>query len=154
MRPENYIVKYLDEVQLMHLASCSDNQPWVVNVYFASDNRHNIYWTSQSTRRHSREIAENPKVAASIHLPYQPGAPGRGVQVQGTARAVPKEEVEQLFQAYAEKFNAHAMLPKLLDDLSPHTLYQMKTESFVLWDEQNFPNEPRQEWTPPTFEEA
>lgn len=152
MRPENYIIKYLDEIQLMQLASCKDNQPWVVNVYFAVDNQHNFYWTSQNTRRHSQEIADNGKVAAAIHLPYQPGVPGRGVQVQGVARAVPQEEVDQLFQAYAEKFNAHAMLPTLLDEASPHTLYQMKTDSFVLWDEQNFPDNPRQEWTLPTAE--
>ncbi len=148
MRPENFIVKYLDEVPLMQLASCADNHPWVVNVYFAMDNQHNIYWMSQDMRRHSKEIFHNPKVAGVVHEPYAIGQPGRAVHFEGEARPVPVTEAEDLFQAYAEKFNQHNMLPQLLDTNSPHTLYQLQPSLFVLYDEANFPDNPRQEWKP------
>lgn len=148
MRPENYIVRYLDEVQLMQLATSVENQPWVVSLYFAVDNQHNLYWLSQNTREHSKHIETNPHVAATVHLPYAVGQPGVAVGVKGMARIVPSEEVEAHFQAYAERYNRHAMLPQLLDPTSPHTLYQLQPNEFVLYDEFNFPDNPRQEWTP------
>ena len=148
MRPQNFIIKYLDEIPLMQLATSRENQPWVVNVYFAMDNQHSIYWLSQNTRRHSQDIIANPKVAGTVHMPYEVGVPGRAVQFQGEALAVPRAEIETQFQAYAEKFNKHSMLEKLLDEFSPHTLYKLLPELFVLYDEHNFPDEPRQEWRP------
>lgn len=37
---------------------------------------------------------------------------------------------------------------KLLSGEDPHKLYQIKPELFVLFDEINFPDNPRQEWRP------
>jgi uncharacterized protein YhbP (UPF0306 family) len=148
MKPESYIMKILDEMPLMQLATVGDNQPWVVSVYFAMDNQHNLYWMSRDTRRHSKLITDNPKVAATVHMPYVVGDPGRAVQLEGTARAIPAEESGDYFQAYAERYRAHAMLPELLDPQSPHTLYQLTPMNFVLFDEANFPDSPRQDWTP------
>jgi uncharacterized protein YhbP (UPF0306 family) len=148
VKPQNYIIKYLDEGVIMQLATVSGEQPWVVNVHYAVDNQHYFYWTSHNERRHSQELVKNPHVAATVHLPYSLGQPQMAVYLEGDARVVAVEEVENLFQAYAEKFGSQAMVPDLLDPANGQTLYQLQPRTFVLWDPANFPDNPRQEWVP------
>lgn len=146
MDPKNYIIKYLDTAQLMQVATSVDNQPWACSVYFAMDNAHSLYWLSRPDTEHSQSIAINPVVAGTVVLPPTYGEPVQGLQFAGTARQIPDEELEAAFEAYAEKFGAHSRLAALRDGSDPHRLYQIKPVRFVLFDELNFPDDPRQEW--------
>jgi uncharacterized protein YhbP (UPF0306 family) len=128
-------------------------QPWCCTVYFAVDNSHNLYWISTPDRRHSQEIAQNPKVAGAVVLPHAPGDKVRGVQFQGLAREVGGDEFKELFQAYEERFSRPGLAEEIRSGNNPHHLYQIKPELFVLFDELNFPGDARQEWRMATTKE-
>ena len=147
LKIQNYVVRYLDEARLMQVATCVDGQPWCCTVYFAHDNLNNLYWISLPDARHSQEIGQNAKVAGTIVLPHTYGGPVRGLQFEGTARAIfDDEEIRRLSAAYSERFGRAALASDLISGQNPHYLYQIKPEYFVLFDTRNFPNQPRQEW--------
>ena len=86
------IEDYLKEAKLMQLATSANNQPWACSVWFGSDEDLNIYWFSSTTRRHSKEVMENPKVGAAVVLPHTPEDAPRGLQLEGTARLLTEKK--------------------------------------------------------------
>lgn len=60
------IQNYLGTTRMLQIATCVNLQPWVCTVYYAFDEKMNIYWISTLDRRHSKEIGINPNVACSI----------------------------------------------------------------------------------------
>ena len=73
----------------MSLATSVDGQPWVCEVHFAYDHQLNLYFRSLLSRRHSKEIAGNPKVAGNIVAQFGLGqSPAVGVYFDGTANLV------------------------------------------------------------------
>lgn len=147
MNLQELIIKYLDEAKQMQLATCVGDQPWCSTVYFAHDDKHNLYWISTPERRHSKEIAVNPHVAAAIVLQHTPGDKVRGLQLQGLAREVSDHsEITELISVYSSRFNRTDLAESIISGQNPHRLYQLKPELFVLFDEVNFPDDPRQEW--------
>lgn len=148
MTVQDAVVHYLDEVVVMNVATVSGEQPWCATVLFAADNAHEIFWLSSPDARHSKEIAANDRVAVTIAPPYQYGQAWQGLQIEGTVKEVAPEETEEQFQAYAERFRAHYRLSDILNGMDNTRLYRLKPSLFVLYDEENFPTEPRQEWRP------
>jgi uncharacterized protein YhbP (UPF0306 family) len=148
MTVRDAVISYLDTATIMQIATVSGEQPWAATVFFAADNAHEIFWLSPPNARHSRELNMNDRVAATISLPHQYGDAWQGLQVEGTVKEIDLSETEQLFQAYAERFNAHYRLAALLSGDDASRLYRLKPSLFVLYDEQNFAAEPRQEWRP------
>jgi uncharacterized protein YhbP (UPF0306 family) len=148
MTVRDAVISYLDTAAIMQIATVSGEQPWAATVFFAADNAHEIFWLSPPNARHSRELNMNDRVAATVTLPHQYGDAWQGLQVEGTVKEIDLAETEQLFQAYAERFNAHYRLPAILSGDDASRLYRLKPSLFVLYDEQNFATEPRQEWRP------
>jgi len=131
----------------MQLATCFDDKPWCVTVYYAHDNLHNLYWLSLPDTRHSKELLSNPKVAGAIVLPQTYGQPVSGLSFEGQARLISASaELDQSFEAYAERYDSHGRLESLKNGSDNHRLFQIKPTSFVLFDQLNFPDQPRQEW--------
>lgn len=132
----------------MQVATSKNNQPWVASVYFAYDNLWNLYWISRPARRHSEEIKDNEKVAGTIVLPHTHGEKARGLQFQGIAKQLKGEEAKRGMECYskcypdvpAEKIRAIA------EGKESHVFYCISPTLFVLFDEINFPDNPRQEF--------
>jgi uncharacterized protein YhbP (UPF0306 family) len=146
MNARDAIMQYLDWAQLMHLATFDGRNVWSASVYYAADNSHNIYWLSPPSAHHSKAIAKHSQVAASIAIPQPYGQPQRGVQLRGEAKQVATEKMSSLYQAYAERFDDHHRLQQILDGFDDHRLYQLKPTQLVLYDEEHYPDQPRQEW--------
>lgn len=134
----------------MQLATVVGNQPWVCSVWFASDNDLNIYWFSSTTRRHSQEVNQNPKVAGAICLPQTPGGDARGLQFQGTAKELTDSgEIDKARAVYEDHIFPGKTIDALIaNEQKPHRFYKIKVTQYVLFDTVNFPDESRQEWTP------
>src|SRR6185312_12632726 len=66
MDPKELIKQYANQKKVMQLATAVDNQPYACNVHFYADDELNFYWISTEARRHSQEIAKNPKVSATV----------------------------------------------------------------------------------------
>lgn len=148
MKLRKLIEDYLKEAKLMQVATSKDNHPWVCSVYFAYDSSLNLYWISLPSTRHSKEIKNNNRVAGTIVLQHTPGDDVRGLQFEGTAKEiVNKKEIKLAMQYYAKRYKMpEKRVNAIVDNKDGHMCYVIKPILFVLFDEANFPNNPRQEY--------
>lgn len=149
MELRELIKEYLQKARLMQLATSIDDQPWVCSVWFASDEELNIYWFSSITRRHSKEVEKNHKVAGAMVLPQTPEDKPRGLQFQGTARLlVEKSDVDKAVSVYADRIFSRKQIKEFMElKDKPHRFYIIKPSQFVLFDVVNFPDDSRRELT-------
>lgn len=89
---EQVIRDYLPDIIHMSLATTSGDSPWVCEVHFAYDDSLNLYFRSLPSRRHSQEIASNPKVAGNIIIQHPPGLAPKGVYFEGTAKQLADDD--------------------------------------------------------------
>ena len=131
---------------MMQLATTVGGKPWICNVWFAADKDLNIYWFSSLTRIHSKEVTENPNVAAAIVFPQTPTDIPRGIQLEGTARVLSEDENDQALSVYRDRIFPMETIEKLMKDPeTPHKFYMVKPSKIVLFDGVNFPDQWRQE---------
>lgn len=149
MNPTDVMKNYLDQQHMMQLATVAEGQPWCCTVYFVVDDDYNLYWASLPTRRHSREIASHPQVAAAVPVKFVKGEPVAGMQFAGTAEMLdPSAEIRDVTKRYAAKFNRDAAwIEDFVAGRTEHRLYKLTPATYVLFDESNFPETPRQEFT-------
>jgi len=132
----------------MQLATTSGDQLWACNIHYYSDEELNFYWISTLSREHSRHIAKNPQVAASILVhentleePYV-----IGISIAGTAEHIGENIDEKIGAGYVQK---HGKDPNFLSDIASgknlHEFYSLKPSRIVLFDNKNFPDNPRKE---------
>ncbi|HXY18019.1 MAG TPA: pyridoxamine 5'-phosphate oxidase family protein [Candidatus Nitrosopolaris sp.] len=142
------IKNYLQEVKVMQLATTRNNQPWACSVHFVFDDKFNLYWMSTKERRHSREIIDNNLVAATIPIKY-PVNPLVGISVEGGAEIVDRLQAQDLIKLYDDRFG---LSDKFKSDYfmgtQAHELFKLTPRLYVLYDEINFLDNPRQEWRP------
>lgn len=147
------IRSYLKEAKLMTLATARNNKPWVASVWYVHNEDLNLYFISRKSRRHSLELKENPNVAGAIVIPHFKGSGEkvRGLQFEGTAHDLTgdeeRETLEEAKKLYLEKYSMAEDIPikDLSDPSGIATYYVIHSTSFVLFDEINFPKNPRQE---------
>lgn len=145
MRGKVELVKdYLKDARLMQLATISNGKPWLCTVYFVFDDDLNFYWLSLPTRRHSKEIEDDPSSAITVAV-KQP-QPVIGIQSQGRAVAVNDAEIiASIMPSYVDKYgNGKDFLENFLAGKSQHVLYKFTPTELVLFDEVNFAENPRQ----------
>jgi uncharacterized protein YhbP (UPF0306 family) len=132
---------YLGSQHMMQLATVHDGRPWCSTVYYVFDGEYNLYWASLPTRRHSQEIASEPRVAAAIAIKFTKGKPVVGIQVEGSAaELLPAEYPEDMVERYAEKFGRdEAWIKEFRDGTTAHRLYRLTPEHIEMFDEENFP---------------
>ncbi|MDP2620536.1 MAG: pyridoxamine 5'-phosphate oxidase family protein [Hyphomicrobiales bacterium] len=79
------IVAFLDAHTVMSLATASAAGVHAASLMYARDG-FALYWVSDPDSRHSRELEENPRVAATIAPDYDDFKEIRGLQIHGRAR--------------------------------------------------------------------
>lgn len=104
-KPENddlagRIATFLDAHHVMSLATCGPRGSHAANVFYARDGL-SLFWVSDWQSTHSRNIAINPQVSATIAPDYSDFDEVCGVQIFG--------EAHQLSDA-AERDGARALL--------------------------------------------
>lgn len=74
--------------------------PWIAPVVYVLDDAFDLYWISIADCRHSRAIAEDPKITAAV-IAAQDTDDERALQMSGRAMRVegPRFELEQRLQA-------------------------------------------------------
>lgn len=147
MDVKDLITDYLQQARLMQVSTARNNQPWTCNVYFAFDDNFNLYWISTPQRRHSQEIEANEKVAGTIVLPHTPGQKVRGLQFQGIGKRATGEDMKIAMDTYASRMGMkEERKQSILNGKDKHVPYVIQPTLFVLFDEVNFPDNPRQEY--------
>lgn len=144
------IEDYLKEAKLMQLATCKGDKPWICSVWYVHDKNWNLYFISQKNRRHSLELKENHHVAGAIVSPHTKGSGEkvRGLQFEGKARETKEDEADKANRLYRTKYALaeHINLEELMDPKVTYGYYIIEPKNFVLFDEINFPDNPRQEY--------
>lgn len=148
MKAKNLISSYLQKQHMMQLATFSSDQPWICNLYYVVDDNFNLYWLSLKSRRHSQEILKQKKVAAAIPVNFDIGEKVVGLQIQGIAERIKSNnDSRNIADLYAKKFlRTNKWVDDFCNNQTDHKLYKLTPELFVLFDEINFPNQPRQEF--------
>ena len=134
------IRKILRENKYCVLATASRRgQPWASPVYFVSDTKFNLYWTSAKTSKHSRLIRANPKVAISIFNSQAEGSDVDGLYLQTRARELTAKDLPPALKIYAGRDNFD---PGPKDDFlgtSPIRMYQaVPSRMWLLGPERKF----------------
>ena len=119
-----------------------DGRPWTTPVYFAPAGHRDFYWTSAIDARHSRHIAERPRVSMVIFdstvAPYH----GRAVYAVGDARELSGGDLDRALTVYPRR-DGRGAGPVTREEVSgpaPYRLYQATaSDVWVLC-----PREPRQ----------
>lgn len=104
---EKIVREYVDKSIHMSLGTSKEDKPWVCEVHFVYDNQLNLYFRSLKSRRHSREIAQNPNVAGNIVKQHTVGEYPHAVYFEGTAAIVEGEaERQNLFPLFQSRIGA------------------------------------------------
>lgn len=136
----------------MQLATVKNNKPWVSSVWYVHDEDLNLFWISRRARRHSKELSKNPYVAGVIVKPHiiGSGEKVRGLQFEGRAHDLMDEpdELKKVNKLYLKKYSKAEDIPleNLTDPNYLATYYVVHPKTIVLFDEINFPDNPRQEY--------
>lgn len=147
---ERYIREYLDEAKIMQVATVYDGQPWCCTVWYAHDQDLNLYWISNRSRRHSREIAEHDRVAGTIVLPHAEGSGQKvcGIQFEGTARPTSGPLQALARDLYIKKYALPTdyRIEVLTDPGAESNWYMITPSKIVLFDQIHYPDVPRREF--------
>ena len=133
------VEEYLAKTRMLQIATCIDDQPWNVTVYFAYDDDLNIFWISKKATRHSQEIMKNPKVAGILVYDQQPSQKTiKGLSFEGIAEVLNGEDEEKASKIYIEQLNREqTLLEDIRSGKNPHKIYRIKPKRFVLIDSTN-----------------
>ena len=132
---EQTIRQYLPQVIHMSLATCRDNKPWVCEVHFVYDEQLNMYFRSRLSTRHSKEIADNPRVAGNMVVQHQVEDRPRAVYFEGTAELLENVNQEDIaYTLYCDRFNTDASILEEAQTEGGHKFYKISVETFYLFD--------------------
>ncbi len=97
--------RFLSTIDALSLATVDDHgAPYAANLYFAPDERLNLYFVSHPKSAHSRHLAARPRVGATVYEPAVMWQRIRGVQLTGRCRPVPDEQWDAVRAVYGVKF--------------------------------------------------
>lgn len=146
MNPQQLTREYLQKAQVMQLATVSDGQPWICNIHFVPAESGTLYWCSSVDRRHSKEIETSKKAAVAVAV-KSPEHPVVGIQIEGDASLVQGAELEKAVRLYDERYEiSKEFYEQLSSSKGMHRMYKFVPRVVVLFDEENFPKDPRKEW--------
>jgi uncharacterized protein YhbP (UPF0306 family) len=143
---------YVSGGQLMQVATLTspDTVPGLCSVWYdAHFGPDLVRFISRHDRQHSRAIRADPRVAGAIvAIPLTGlGQVARGVTFTGRAHELPLLGIDQQISDFCRRWpKAHPAIDpaKLAAGETSSRLYEIGVTEWVLFDEQNFPQQPRQ----------
>lgn len=132
---ERAIREYLPQIIHMSLATCQNNKPWVCEVHFVYDVDLNLYFRSEPSRRHSQEIASNPRVAGNIVTQHQKGEKPRGVYFEGLAeRIIGVTKDSEVFRLFSNQLGVGAEILEEAQKSDGGQFYKIRVSDFYVFD--------------------
>ncbi len=135
MDVEKTIRDYLPQVIHMSLGTSKDNKAWVCEVHFAYDDHLNLYFRSLPSRRHSKEILENPNVAGNIVTQHDLTQKPQAVYFEGTAKVIDSgEDLSVAFGCLSDRLKIGAEALEEHKDPEGHKFFKISVTNFYLFD--------------------
>ena len=94
---------YLARHNVMTLATSGAEGPWAAAVFYVNDG-FELFFLSSPGSRHSRDIAVNAKVAATVQEDYAGWLDIKGVQLEGAVAQIEGAEEARVRGLYGSKF--------------------------------------------------
>jgi uncharacterized protein YhbP (UPF0306 family) len=94
----------LERHNTLTLATVGAGTPWAATVFYASDERFNLFFVSDHRTRHAQDIAANPTVALAINADVDNWNDVSGLQIEGEAAKVRSTERARALALYLAKF--------------------------------------------------
>lgn len=139
MTHKHKLLDFLKSQKLMAIASRGDDL-WITNIFYGVDDNFKIYFVSNSERKHSKQIKENPEVAFSVAW-YNPKdhKDRKGIQGQGTCRvATSDEEITKGIQIHNElypEFAERIVVAWIKSKLNNSHVYIIDPKYIKYWDD-------------------
>jgi uncharacterized protein YhbP (UPF0306 family) len=104
-RNDPTVDELLSMAQLCLATRGEDGEPHCAALYFAAGPGLKLYFLSRTDSQHARDLAADPRAAASISVPSTSWEEIRGLQLRGEALLAPAgKEWEAGWQVYQAKF--------------------------------------------------
>lgn len=149
--PRQILERNVTTGKVMQLSTIDpDGAPVVCNLWYASAFAPDRLWfISRHTREHSANIRADGRVAGAILAIEidELGQAVQGVTFNGSARELPVTGIDAQIEAYLSRWpKASGALDRerLARGEAHHRVYEINVGSWVLFDEEHFPSDPRQ----------
>jgi len=109
-----------------------DGAPHATDVYYAETGDLGLYFVSIPGSRHARNLARDPRVAATIHADSTRWRDIRGVQLEGVCSRVTDEERVAAWAHYTAKFSFMLADAALAGALQKVDMYRV-TPHWLRW---------------------
>ncbi len=131
--PFSQLRAFLAEHTAMTLATVGpDGAPHATDVYYAETGDLGLYFASGPGSRHSRNLAHEPRMAATVHAASKRWRDIRGVQLEGVCRRVTDEERVAAWARYTAKFSFMLADAALAGALQRVSMYRV-TPHWLRW---------------------
>ncbi|MGB6337130.1 MAG: pyridoxamine 5'-phosphate oxidase family protein [Thermoanaerobaculia bacterium] len=103
----SHLLAFLHHHDTMTLATIGPaGEPQAAAVFYAADEELNLYFLSDPGSRHGRNLAREPRVAATIQADGQDWQEITGLQIEGTAAVIEgPDEIARVAQLFAGRFD-------------------------------------------------
>jgi uncharacterized protein len=121
-KPDERILKFINEHHVLTLAVVNKNLPWCASCFYVYLPERNLFvFTSDPDTRHISDVIQsnNYQVAGAIALETRITGKIRGIQFSGTIRELGGEELKTGKKAYYEKFPIARLSKLFLWGLEP-----------------------------------
>ncbi len=140
------IKQYLGNNVVMQLATVQDGKPRICTVHYAFDDDLQLYWSSSTSSNHSQAIEKQSDTSVGI---LQSADLKQCIHVEGQAYKTSGDDAVKAYGQYTKRFGED---PDRIYKINAgaemvEAYYILKPTRAVLIDAQNFPNNPRQEYT-------
>ena len=100
---EKYLIECLESTEYCCLGTVDAGGVWTNPVYFAYDEKFDLYFISQMHSRHMQNLSKNPKVAVSIYSTEKKDDVF-GIQLEGEAKILTEkdngDEIQKAYEIY------------------------------------------------------
>ena len=149
--PRRLLEEYVTAGKAMQLATLgADGAPQVCNLWYASGlGPDRLWFISRPARQHCANLRADSRVAGAVLAIELDGLgqPVRGVSFTGRASELPTTGIDGPVDAYLRRWPraSGAIDPRrLAAGQTHHRIYQIDVAGWVLYDEENFRDQPRQ----------
>lgn len=97
------VLAYLRTHHVMTLATHGAGGPWAAAVYYANDG-FDLCFLSSPASRHCRNLAANPRAAATIQQDYADWTEIKGIQLEGNVAQLRDADERDARALYGDKF--------------------------------------------------
>jgi len=115
--------EYLEAHDVLTLATLDDGGAWATPLFYASDERLDLYVLSDPGTRHCAAIHRYPRVSAAVHDACRSWREITGLQLRGDAGPVADAALGAGLERYAAKF---PFALGLCRPGGPHRLYRIR----------------------------